>query len=132
MKAEYFEVNPHASRSPKIKKCYYLSLYERIPFYGGPEEGGWWVEDTILEASKRFSSVERAESARRRVEELAKKNTEEAQAAYGDQCNRELDWLEERGLEANFLPEPDGPSQYFVVIEQRKGSLESQGTRGYE
>ena len=128
MKAEYFEVNPYATPA---KYCY-LSLYERIPFYGGPEEGGWWGEDVILVASMHYKTMEDAVAAKNKIEETARRNNEEAQAAYGRQCNKELEWLEERGLEANFLPEPDGPLTYFVAIEEERGSLTSEGSRGYE
>lgn len=110
----------------------FLTLYESVPFYGGPEEGGWWGSDCIIAAYQRFSTREQAEAAKGKVDELAQRLKADAKRDYGNQCRDELDWLEERGLEPDFLPEPDGPSDFFVVIESELGSHESRGCRHYE
>ena len=34
--------------SEVAQECY-LSLYENVPYYGGPEEGGWWGYLQILQ-----------------------------------------------------------------------------------
>lgn len=34
----------------KPSNSFYVSLYSARPFYGGPEEGGWWGRDYVLEA----------------------------------------------------------------------------------
>lgn len=43
-----------------------------------------------------------------------------------------MEWLEARGLDADYLPEPDGELSYFVTIEDQPGSSESRGCRHYE
>lgn len=110
----------------------FLSLYRREPFYGGPEEGGWWGDDTILEASQRFTCEEDAENAKEDIESLARKLSETARRDWGQQCLDEIEWCEQRNLDhESFLPETAGPTRYFVVLEQQRGSLESQGDRHY-
>jgi hypothetical protein len=110
----------------------FVSLYESVPFYGGPEEGGWWGSDVVLVAHQRFPTEELAESAVERVRKLAVDLEEEAKRAYGQRCLDECGWLEARGLDADYLPEPDGPSKFHVAIENQPGSQESQGCRHYE
>ena len=36
-------------KEAKPAKSHHVSLYANEPFYGGPEEGGWWGSDTVLE-----------------------------------------------------------------------------------
>lgn len=111
----------------------YLSLYSARPFYGGPEEGGWWGNDYVLEASQAFSFEEDAEHARADIEKLAEKLSTTARMDFGQQCLDEIEWCEERGLEhETFLREPDGPWRYFVVLEARRGSMEHNDCRHYE
>jgi len=40
----------------------------------------------------------------------------EAKKAYGEQCVREMEWLDARMLDADYLPEPDGPSDFSVLV----------------
>lgn len=110
----------------------YVSLYVRVPYYGGPEEGGWWGEDHRLVAYKHCSYPDHAEAVRRDVEALAEELSSESRREFGEQCLREMEWLEARGLDANFLPEPDGEVEYYVAEEQSPGSLASTGCRHYE
>lgn len=111
----------------------YLSLYASVPYYGGPEEGGWWGNDTILEASQQFAFEEDAENARADIEKLAKALSETARKDFGQQCLDEIEWCEARNLDhETFLREPDGPTRYFVVLEARRGSFEDHGPRHYE
>jgi len=109
-----------------------VSLYMSVPFYGGPEEGGWWGADTVLVATQSYPTAQAADKARREVLALAGESNKAARAAYGDQCIRESDWLEARGLEDDALPEVDGPDNYFVVVEAVQGSMEEEGNRRYE
>jgi hypothetical protein len=109
-----------------------VSLYLVSPFYGGPEEGGWWGTDYILEASQAFPTREAAEAAAEAVETLAEELAKEARRTYGEQCLRETEWLEKRGLDDDFLPEVDGPFEYRVLIEQTAGEAASRGCRHYE
>jgi hypothetical protein len=119
-------------RDAKPSESFYVSLYCRAPYYGGPEEGGWWGHDTILIAYQCFDNKVAADAALVAVEQLAKELSEQARKEFGEQCLREMEWLEARGLDADYLPEVDGEEEYFVVFEDTPGSLSSQGCRHYE
>ena len=105
---------------------HYVSLMERAPFYGGPEEGGWWGEDVHVVAYQHFDTKEAAQAAAAQVIVLANELIEESRKSHGEQCLREMDWCDVRGLEADYLPEPDGPSTYYVEMTEQL----PQGYRG--
>ena len=109
----------------------FVSLYVTVPFYGGPEEGGWWGHDTYVVASQEFIDMHAADGAKEKAEKLAKELSEESRKDFGNQCLREMAWLEARGLESDYLPEPDGDSRYWVCTEDQRGSHESRGDRYY-
>lgn len=113
-------------------ESHYLSLYVSVPYYGGPEEGGWWGSDTHLVAYKHFDTKESLEAAQAKVEALAVELNQQAQREFGEQCLNEMAWLDARGLDADYLPEVDGESRYFVSAEDVPGSMVSQGCRHYE
>jgi hypothetical protein len=98
------------------RQSWYVTLMESAPFYGGPEEGGWWGQDTRIIAFKEFPSEETAKAAYEAVLKTAEEMTLLSRRRYGQECQESMDWLEARGLEADFLPEPDGESTYFVYI----------------
>lgn len=110
----------------------YVSLYVRVPYYGGPEEGGWWGEDHHLVAYKHCNTPDRAKAVRRDVTALAEELSSDARREFGEQCLREMAWLDARGLDADYLPEPDGEVEYYVAEEKSPGSLASTGCRHYE
>jgi len=110
----------------------YVSLYIRTPYYGGPEEGGWWGSDTDIVAYHHYPTIEQAEQAQDRVIALAAELNENAKREFGDQCLREMEWLEARGLDADYLPEVDGEVSYFVEIEAEVGIHRRRGCRHYE
>ena len=112
-------------------KARFVSLYAEIPFYGGPEEGGWWGRDVELVASQRCVTDDEAEAIRLAVVKLANELSEDARDAFNRGCAAEMEWLEARGLDADFLPEVDGEESYFVAVEDRAGSLAYQGERHY-
>lgn len=116
----------------KPAKSFYVSLYVEDPYYGGPEEGGWWGSDTNLVAYHECVSDEAAEAIRKQVEALAEKLSKDAKDAFGRHCADSMEWLEARGLDADYLPEPDGESRYWVAVESRPGEHNSQGGRHYE
>lgn len=95
---------------------WYVVLVEYVPYYGGPEEGGWYGNDMIVHAYREYISEALAEEAAAAVRKVAEELSKDAQRSYGEQCVRECDWLEERGLEADWLPEPDGPAEYQVLV----------------
>jgi len=125
-----FETAIDSARRETLSRTYYVTLWRAVSWYGGPEEGGWWGRDNIPEQTARFNTREDAETALRAVEGLAERMEQEAQNAHGDQCLRELEWLDERGLEADFLPEPDGPEEFFVTLSEDPPRAEY-GERGY-
>jgi len=116
----------------KPAKSLYVSLYVNIPYYGGPEEGGWWGKDTKLVAYKEYSSIESAKAALQAVNKYSQELNDQAKVEFGEKCKAECEWLDERGLDGDYLPEVDGESEYFVVIESTPGEGNSQGTRHYE
>lgn len=107
-------------------ESHYLSLYVSVPYYGGPEEGGWWGSDTLLVAYKHFNTKEAMEAAKAKVEALAEELNEQAKRDFGDQCLLEMEWLDARGLDADYLPEVDGESSYWVTTEEVPGSMSRQ------
>ena len=113
-------------------ESHYLSLYVSVPYYGGPEEGGWWGSDDRLVAYKHFYTPEALEAARAKVAALASDLNQQERRDFGDQCLREMAWLDARGLDADFLPEVDGESRYWVGTEAVPGSMVSEGCRHYE
>lgn len=117
-------------KDAKHAETWYVSLVEEAPYYGGSEEGGWWGTDTHLLAYQEFPSEEAAQAAAEQVQQLAAELKQDAQREHGDQCLRELTWLEQRGLDPDFLPEPDGPSYYHVVVSQGLPE-EARGSRHY-
>lgn len=110
----------------------YVSLYMRKPFYGGPEEGGWWGSDVELVAYQECTNDIDAQAIYGQVTALAARLSREAKSGFNQQCARECEWLEARGLDADFLPEVDGEVSYFVTTESRPGEQAYQGGRGYE
>lgn len=127
MKEAFFEI----CREAKPAEASYVSLYASIPFYGGPEEGGWWGRDFKLVAYERFDSEEAAEAALEAVESYAAKLSREAKDRFNRQCAAECEWLEARGLDADFLPEVNGEESYSVRIESRPGEAAYEGCRYY-
>ena len=110
----------------------FVSLYEESQYYGGPEEGGWYGTDMRLVETQRFASEATAYAVYTKIEAIAAAMTADSRAAWAQRCSDEVDWCDARGLDADYLPEPDGPSEYRVVIESVSGSRERRGSRHYE
>lgn len=122
----------NACKDAKVAKGNYVSLYRREPFYGGPEEGGWYGSDVVLEASQFCSTEEEAEAKLAEVEKMVEEKNKEAKKEWGDQCLREMEQADAKGMDYDELPETDGEVSYFVVVEEIKGASESEGCRHYE
>lgn len=101
------------SNSPE---SWYVCLIEEYQAYGGPEEGGWWQTMRSLVAYKEFPDKEIAEEKANHIREFAKELENESRRKYGNHCLYQMEWLEERGLDADYLPEDDGPSTYCVIV----------------
>jgi hypothetical protein len=100
----------------KTPEQWYVVLVEKMPFYGGPEEGGWWGWDTHVVAFKEYPTEELAQVAAEQIRKFAKELTDQSRREYNEYCSQQMEWLEARGLDADFLPEPDGPSKYSVLV----------------
>lgn len=115
----------------EVQEEWTVCLMVEVPFYGGPEEGGWWGADTTCVAARVCFNKGEAERYAAQVRTLAEALTKEARERHGSHCLNEMDWLEARGLPADFLPEPDGEEQYFVLVCQGIPAP-SYGGRRYE
>jgi hypothetical protein len=115
----------------KPAESHFVSLYVRAPYYGGPEEGGWWGEDWHLVASQQYLTDDAAQAAKDRLDALAAELSAESRRGFGEQCLREMAWLESRGLDSDYLPEVDGEESYHVLIEETAGCNQSRGCREY-
>ena len=122
----------HVCSSAVKAEGFFVTLYENCPYYGGPEEGGWWGSDTRLVASQHFSLEEDADKAKEAVEKMAEDLTKQSRREHGQACLDSMEWLEARGLDADYLPEPDGESKFWVTVEKTRGECESTGSRHYE
>lgn len=100
----------------KQAQGFYVSLMESVPYYGGPEEGGWWGSDHIVHAYQYYATEEAANAAAEAVKKLAEELETQAKREFGEQCLREMEWLDARGLDADYLREPDGNSEFFVTV----------------
>jgi len=95
---------------------FYVILTSSHQAYGGSEEGGWWYTVSQLEAWKEFPSEEAAETAAEKVREMANELDADEKRQHGEHCLNQMEWLEERGLESDFLPENDGENKYHVSV----------------
>jgi hypothetical protein len=118
--------------SAKVPETNVLSLYIKVPYYGGPEEGGWWGSDNTLVAYQAFNTEEELNAAKTKVEEMVEQLNKQARTDYGNHCLRQTEWLDARGLDDSYLPEVDGEESYFLVVEETPGSRNSRGCRHYE
>lgn len=113
--------------------CFYVTLIRIVPFYGGPEEGGWFGKDKVVEAYQRFSDRHAAKVAFSAVKRLAKEMTDTAKIEHGQACIRQLAFCEARGIEDSnsVFGEDSGPDSYMVTITDRLPVTE-RGCRHYE
>jgi hypothetical protein len=119
-------------RNIKVPHGYYVSLYCKHLYYGGPEEGGWWGHDMVLECYEEFATETEANEAFKQIQELAGKATVQSSREHDEMCLRQCEFLENRGLDYDYLPENDGPEEYKVYIENTVGEHEYRGPRHYE
>lgn len=110
---------------------FYVCLMERCPYYGGPEEGGWWGSDTHVLAYQHYDTEEAAEAAKEAVQALAEEMNQTAQREFGERCLREMEFCDARGMDYDELPEPDGENEYYVLMCEGLPE-ESRGCRNYE
>jgi hypothetical protein len=102
--------------SAKSAESWYVCLMRSTQQYGGPEEGGWWVTNTELLEYQEFPSEVAARAASDEVSKFAIELTKDAQRSHDRGCAESVEWLEARGLDADFLPEPDGPERFSTRV----------------
>lgn len=110
----------------------YVSLYRIESFYGGPEEGGWWGRDYVLVAYQEVSNDVEAEALRQKIAVLAEDLSKQAKDNFNRGCAAQVEWLEARGLDDDFLPEVDGEDSYIVLTENKPGENAYKSSRYYE
>ena len=98
---------------PDAPRRFFVVLWREEQFYGGPEEGGWYGWDHLVEAYQEFPNEREAEAAAKAVEEMAKKMTEESQRERNAGALAALEWCDERGIDA------DGPDDAFFTMGDR-------------
>ena len=114
-----FEAFHRIVANPTTPIAAYVVLWRNEPFYGGPQEGGWWGSDSIVEAFERVSTREEADALCERIKELADRLTATAARDHGRGCQAQLDWCEARGIDDSnsVFGEDDGATTYFVTVE---------------
>ncbi len=95
---------------------WYVILVESYQAYGGPEEGGWYYAVSSLGSYKEFPTKELAEKAAKSVQEFAQELQANSHREYGELCLSQMEWLDARGLDSDYLPENDGESEFTVVV----------------
>jgi hypothetical protein len=115
----------------KPTEDWFVCLMETATYYGGPEEGGWWGQDTTCIQYQRFNNKFDARKAKKRIELLAQKMNAESKKAFGNKCLKEMDFCDQRYMEYDALPEVDGEESYSVILSQSIPQ-DSKGCRHYE
>ena len=105
-------------KNAKQAQGFYVCLMQKTQRYGGPEEGGWWTNDRIVVAYQYFTTEEQASAAKEQVEKLAEEMTQDEKRLYGEHCLRQMEFLDARGLDADYLPENDGPEEFYVTVSE--------------
>jgi hypothetical protein len=55
------------------------------------------------------------------MQDFAEELNEVSKRQHDKHLSDSLDWLEARGLDADYLPEPDGPTEYGITNERFPG-----------
>jgi hypothetical protein len=108
------------------RKPYYVSVYEDTQVYGGPEEGGWWVTQTILVGSIEFPTQRMAEG----YLETAKQEAEEKTKENSGRAWKRLPESEGSSMyPEGYIPKGfSDDSTYYAVVESVSGSREKRLT----
>lgn len=115
--------------SPVPPEKVYITVYESHDCYGGPEEGGWWYSVSYAKESFACSSEEQANAIRQEMLAFADELNKLSKDSHNRQMAESLEWLEARGLDADFLPEPDGEDHIWIAVELYPGKHQSGDNR---
>lgn len=127
IKAAFEEVTRHCVGGER-----FVTLYQCEQVYGGPEEGGWWRTIITVVQTMKYANADDAYAAFSRISAVAQAKSEASKRQYGERCQSECEWCEARGLDADYLGEPDGPTQFFVAIELTAGEQAVTPSAHYE
>lgn len=115
--AQYIqEAFNHICDEHKTPTQWYVVLVSLYQAYGGSEEGGWWYTVQSLEAFQEYPTEELASAAVEHIQKFADELSMNARREHGEYCQTTMEWLEQRGLDADYLPEPDGEEEYRVYV----------------
>ena len=103
-------------KDAQAPKTWYVALCVNERRYGGAEEGGWWYDHAEVLEYQAFPDEATAWAVRCKVEERAAELSKDAERRQGEAALRSMEWLEARGLDADYLPEMNGPEEYFVSV----------------
>jgi hypothetical protein len=121
--------------TPEPRRKFYLVLRRSEQYYGGPEEGGWWGWDHLVEAFKMFASKEEAEQAYDQVQDYIKTLNRECAEARLNGLNRAYEDAVARDPAADLDGEDDNrcglETHYSVDIEDHEPKDEY-GPQHYE
>jgi hypothetical protein len=108
--------------SPVPCSKFYVVLWVNCPYYGGPEEGGWWGNDRIPQAYTECATEAQAEALRDRIEVLAQSLSSEASRDHGRTCLNQLAYCEARGIDDSnsVYGETDGEDSYDVSVQENR------------
>lgn len=129
IKESFEKIMMQIVRNPET---WFVCLMEYRPFYGGPEEGGWWGEDVELISYAPFRNEELAIDAAKQVWELAARLTRESKTQFNEMCARSLDDAEARGIDPSSLPEVADGSRYAIIVTRELPQEFEEGNRRYE
>ena len=104
---------------------------ERVPFYGGPEEGGWYGSDVLLVQTAEVANESLANKLSAAIQDLAKQLSIEARREDDLHMSLVLDAADAAGIDYENLPEPDGASSFFVIVTNEL-PMTKKGLRNYE
>jgi hypothetical protein len=127
----YFDVCNDAVKVTNQR--WFVSLYVKAPFYGGPEEGGWWGTDRLLVATYEVPSEEMANTVVEKIEGWVSETNDDAKREH-DEVNLQLSInAEQKSYDSpeELYGEDDGVEEYYVVIENNVGQNEHRDDRHY-
>ena len=84
--------------------------------YGGAEEGGWWYDRGELLEYQAFNNEDTANEVAEKVRKVAEELSEDSKKQHGEAMLASMEWLDARGLDADYLPEPNGEEEYYVMV----------------
>ena len=115
----------------KAEGCYVVLFCDR-PYYGGPEEGGWWGTDNLVVSYRRCSTQEEAEAILTKMDEEVKNLNREADLDHGHLCLAQCARADAMGVEVESLYGEDSGSLRFRATITQELPRDYYGNRFYE